>query len=466
MVSILRAVMCRKLYNRKMYNAAINTATPLVKSKKYSKFAKDLILRSMYNLSLYEELVTKASFWNVPNDEDIVARSFEVLWKEQPHLYPLPLRLVSLQNEQPLPIEMFDWNPDDQVENFKQEGKRVWFRTEKSYVYWDVPGGFSLEATHPNLLHLVAEVLHPIRQKGIPDGLRKRMKGSKVSLSYSGGTDSTAAMVLMPQDTILAYHRRSFDSLLEHKKANKLFACIDKYENRKVFEIPSNHEVLRTYYGKPVGFSTDFACASHLILLADYFNLGGIAFGMPLDNSFLWKGRTFRNFLKLDSYQYWRERFSHAGLDYILPLCSVSEAGAMKICASSIYAEFVNSCMRGDGYEGCGTCWKCFIKNGPINRPFDFNSVEVQTYLNTRPMPTATHALWAIKEMNLEHLVSDLSHLLDADYSWWLGYYPPGFQLLPSSLRNEIETNVKRYLTQMPEPFSLESIDHFNETTV
>ena len=81
MVSILRAVMCRKLYNRKMYNAAINTATPLVKSKKYSKFAKDLILRSMYNLSLYEELVTKASFWNVPNDEDIVARSLRFCGK-------------------------------------------------------------------------------------------------------------------------------------------------------------------------------------------------------------------------------------------------------------------------------------------------------------------------------------------------------------------------------------------------
>lgn len=458
--------MSRRAYNRRMYNAAIKTATPLLKSKKHSKFAKNLILRALYNLKLYEELVSKASSWGVPNNENIVTRALEILWKEQPNRYPTPQKLVSLQNEQPSPTVVFDWNPNDQVENFKQEGNRVWLRTEKSYVYWDVPDGFSLEDTHPNLLHLVTEVLNPFRRKGAFVNLTKRMKGSKVSLSFSGGTDSTASMLLMPKETILAYHRRSFDSLLEHTKANELFTCIDKYENRTVFEIPSNHELIRTNYGKPVGFSTDFACASHLILLADYFDLGGIAFGMPLDNSFLWKGRTFRDFLKLDSYQYWNERFNDAGLDYILPLCSVSEAGAMKICASSIYAEFVNSCMRGSGREGCGTCWKCFIKNGPINRPFDFNSDEVQTYLNRRPMPTATHALWAIKEMNLEHLVPDLSHLLDADYSWWAGYYPPGFQLLPASLRDNIEMNVKRYLIQMPEPFSLESINHFNEMTV
>ncbi len=66
---------------------------------------------------------------------------------------------------------------------------------------------------------------------------------------------------------------------------------------REVFQVPSNHELLRTTWGKPVGFSTDFAAAVHLILLADVLDLGTIALGTPIDNTWLAKGKNLDNFL-------------------------------------------------------------------------------------------------------------------------------------------------------------------------
>ena len=49
--------------------------------------------------------------------------------------------------------------------------------------------------------------------------------------------------------------------------------------------------MIRTLSGKQVGFVTDYACAVHVILLADYYNLDSIATGMPLENSYLWHGQ-------------------------------------------------------------------------------------------------------------------------------------------------------------------------------
>ena len=52
--------------------------------------------------------------------------------------------------------------------------------------------------------------------------------------------------------------------------------------------------------------------------------------------------------------------------------------------------------------EGVRECWKCFHKNGPLGRPFNFNAKEIQVFLNRKIIPTAMHALWAIDTMGLE----------------------------------------------------------------
>jgi hypothetical protein len=267
----------------------------------------------------------------------------------------------------------------------------------------------------------------------------------------------------MGDSTLLGYHRRSFDSMLDHRNAERLINHLNSTGEREVLSISSNHELIRTNHGKPVGFSTDFACASHLLLLGDHFDLGAIGFGMPIDNTYLWKGRKFRKFEETQYYTYWTKRFAQAGLDLLFPIASISEAGALMIVKSSPWLEHLNSCMRGDGVKGCGRCWKCFHKNGPLGRPFDLKSQEIQTYLNKRPMPTATHALWALQTMGYEKEIADLAHLFEKDYSWWAKMYPPAFNLLPKRFSRLIEDNIRSLLPVMSQPYALHEVNHFDE---
>jgi len=266
----------------------------------------------------------------------------------------------------------------------------------------------------------------------------------------------------MPENTVLGYHRRTVDSILDHRNADRLLSHLES-KGRTIIDVASNHELIRTYHHKQIGFSTDFACATHLILLSDFCGLGAIAFGMPLDNSYLWKGRKFRNFAETDYFQYWLKRFADAGLELLLPIAGISEAGCLLICEETGISEFMNSCLRGDGINGCGKCWKCFHKNGPLGRDFNIKAREIQTFLNRKPLPTASHALWALKEMNLEVEVPHLSELLSNDFSWWTKVYPPYEQLLPLEWRDLLRENLETYLDQMEQPYTLESINLYNE---
>jgi hypothetical protein len=194
------------------------------------------------------------------------------------------------------------------------------------------------------------------------------------------------------------------------------------------------------------------------------YDFGAIAFGMPLDNTYLWKGRKFRDFKEIEYYQYWSKRFELAGLDLVLPIAGVSEAGALMICKQSPLIDLLNSCLRGDGKNGCGNCWKCFHKNGPLGRHFDINAREIQTFLNRTPMPTAMHVLWAVNKMNLtNHLPLRLKPLLQQNFSWWEELYPPSIELIPIEWREHIWKKLTDFLELMQEPYALEHLNLYDE---
>jgi hypothetical protein len=269
----------------------------------------------------------------------------------------------------------------------------------------------------------------------------------------------------MPENTVLGYHKRSFESKLKHDNSKRLIQYLQEKRNTEVVSIPSNHELIRTFHNKSLGFSTDLACASHLVLLGDYFDLGGIAFGMPLDNTWLWKGRVFRLFESSEYFEYWSTRFLHAGLELILPIAGISEAGTMKICEQSDLMPYLNSCSRGDGEHGCGGCWKCFHKNGPLGRNYDIEAREIQQFLHRVPLPTATHALWAIQTMGLKNKVPTHLHtFLENDFSWWTKVYPPSKEIISLEWREQIWRKICTYLEIMDPPYEVERVNLYGET--
>ena len=351
------------------------------------------------------------------------------------------------------------------VQNFIQEGSRLWMIHPQGWTHWDMPNDFALSQTHPDLLRLTAEILlHPWHKSSRTPLEGTRILGTKPSLAFSAGTDSTAAALIDAGKYDFGISSEKFQEYPRPSKCRPPTIAFMKDEREKiVIDISSNHELIRTYHFKQIGFSSDFACATHLILLADHFDIGAIAFGMPLDNTWLKKGRRFREFLETDYYTYWDERFSKCGLDLLLPIAGLSEAGAMKICTNENLLPYLNSCLRGDGVSGCGTCWKCFHKNGPLGRPFDIRASGIQTLLQRRPLPTATHALWAIKQLKLEAEVPDLKECLKQDFSWWTSYYPPAKNILQERWQEEIWNNISNYLSPMKQPYPVESVHYFED---
>ena len=156
------------------------------------------------------------------------------------------------------------WNAAELIDNWHQEENRIWLRHPWGWTFCDMPEKYKLEDTSESLLYLALEVLlSPFLDEVSNYEAKMRSFGSNLALSYSGGIDSTAAAILLPEETILAYHKRSFESMLSHELAESLFEKLKTMSGRDVLSIPSNHEKIRTYHQLPNGFSTEFASASH-----------------------------------------------------------------------------------------------------------------------------------------------------------------------------------------------------------
>ena len=438
----------RRLYNNQEYEAAINLAKQETESDVNGAFAQDIIVRGLWNLGEYEEILDFVLVYKNADLQGLAEKARKII-------DPL-----SLETPPPMELAELGWNEGDLLANWYQVESRLWLRHPRGWVYWDMPKEFPLATVHPNILALAIEVLlHPIVPEAAEIVVDKRPFGSQIGLSFSGGIDSTAAAMLLPDTALLAYHKRSFQSMIDHRLAENLFKEMKINHGREVFQVPSNHELLRTTWGKPVGFSTDFAAAVHLILLADVLDLGTIALGTPIDNTWLAKGKKFRQFSESDYWKKWSARFSQAGLRLEFPINHISEAGALRICQQSPLLCHINSCLRGDGEHWCGTCWKCFHKNGPLGREFDFQSNEIQSFLSMKPLRTAQHALWAIQSMGLEDRVPHLKGYLNQPLEWWESFYPPGLDLINESLRSFVEKRTREYLKPMSQPYQLELVE-------
>ena len=462
---MIRRFLMRRAYNSGNWEKARNYALKIINRSKEQELARSVVIRSYWNQENYSQVIKLNLLWGNKFQELSERANYSLQKSISPDSKSYHPKVIKIQKNQPKPkTDSKKWNDEELVDNFWQEGTRLWMIHPNGWTFWDMPEEFQLSETHPDLLKLTSEVLLSPWNKSTKRPLEGTRKIGKIpALAFSAGTDSTAASFLMPENTILGYHRRSFEGILNHKNADRLLQHMKHDRKKTVIDISSNHELIRTYHFKQSGFSSDFASAAHLILLADHFDIGAIAFGMPIDNSWLMKGRKFREFTETHYFKYWKNRFLEAGIELFLPLAGISEAGAMKICQNEEIIPYMNSCLRGDGQNGCGNCWKCFHKNGPLGREFNFKVKEIQTFLHRKPMPTAVHALWAIHQLKLESEVPELSKLLELDLSWWTSYYPPAKEIIPNRWKEETWEKIQHHLTPMRPPYPVESINLYNE---
>lgn len=345
--------------------------------------------------------------------------------------------------------------PDFDSSNWSQQENIVSFNAPEGKINFDVPLEFSLKRTSPDLLWLVECVLlSPWHEKYARPWVPTRRPGSKPGLSFSGGVDSTAAMQLMPENTALLYMERDFESLIRHENAHHFISELTK-TGRMVLNIRSNHETIRTNHGKNPGFSTDYACMAHVILLADYLDLDAAGTGMPLENTYFFHGSTVRDFAETRFWKHHSPFFNYVGLPIYQPVAGCSEILNSKIVNTSPYAGLASSCLRSPKIgEKCESCWKCFRKNIFNGQSWSM-SPEISKFLSKRPLKQGLATLYALQMMETSNdkiptEAEDLISILDFDLSFLHDYWEPSLNLLPEKYR-EI-TTVK--LNQIASPMS------------
>ena len=330
------------------------------------------------------------------------------------------------------------------LKRWKQKGRILFFEAPKRTIQFIMPIGWKIEDTHPDLFQLAHYVLMYPFEKGILDTWKpSRTPGWRPGISFSGGVDSTACLELMPKKTIALYHERhGFPSLLDHANA---YLILDELQKRgtTVLNIQSNHELLRTDYGKSTGFSSDFAAGVHVILLADFLGLDSVAYGLPLENSYLFHGHSGRDFL---ASKYWVQNsdlFASCGLELFFPSAGLSEFINLKIVNSLPHGSLAQSCLRSNkGGAVCGICWKCFRKNSIRGMNVQISG-EIKKFLEKKPLKQAASTLYAIQKLpdderkNIITYYPHLKPLLENDFSFLDRFHPNSDKFVPLQYRKQ-----------------------------
>ena len=354
---------------------------------------------------------------------------------------------------------------------WRMKDKKLLFSWEEFEIFFHLPEDWSIENTHEDLFRLAHYVMVSPWDTSVIEGWQpSRKPGWRPGLAFSGGIDSAAALALMPSSTILVYNERSgIDGILDHTNAIRFFERL-KSENREVIRVQSNHEAIRTRDGKMPGFSTDYACAVQVILLADYYGFDSIGTGMPLENSYLWHGYRYRDFSETWFWNHYGGLFEKVGLHLYQPVAGCSEIINLEIVKRVGYDGWAQSCLRSKkGGEVCSKCWKCFRKNSLLGIPFEYTG-EIEKFLQKRPLKQAASTLYAMQKnrfsksgIDIVTKVEDILHLLDIDFGWMERYYAPSLELLPPRYKHFTKKKLEIYCSEMSEEdvTKLQSLDMF-----
>lgn len=280
-------------------------------------------------------------------------------------------------------------------------------------------------------------------------------------LCFSGGTDSVAALAMMPRRT-RSYHllRRAPDderraTMFDTRAAEQSCALVRR-TGRRVVVVPSDVEYLRD----PTGFPHDFTTAVPLLLHADAHGLDAVAWGAPLEATYRLQRGIFRDLPRSPFLREWGGVFAAVGLPVCLPIAGVSEVVTSTIVAQHELGVAAQSCVRGPRLgRPCGRCAKCARKTllagavsgaWPDDAALDrqWQGVEPRQHLLADPIkvePVVAHCVHRhLADGGGSPLLSRVAAKTGADpLSWLIRSYSPALDHLPDRYRSEIEASLR-----------------------
>lgn len=358
---------------------------------------------------------------------------------------------------------------------------------------FQLPDGVRRELIHPDLEALAAYlIVHPFvdhavtfdrpispafrralartwghESRSVDESLsaRPRPLQGRPALAFSGGTDSTAAMAILPESTVAVYCERVDPPWVTPKGRFRaeaaLAACAAISDlGRDVRVVPTDFEHVRS----PVGFPTIWSNAAGAVLLADEIQADAMSWGIIAESAYGVGGYAFVDWAGRPVNDQWADIFATVQLPFLQAVVGVSEVGTTRIVRASPFAGIPTSCVRGDAGTPCGRCVKCFRKSlldlavsggSPSDADLDrfFLMPDVRSTVGKFPIKHEdVIAYIAATYRGSQPLMSLLRRRVRADIldlAWLDHWYRPSAAMLPESYRDEITANLDAVLGGM-----------------
>ena len=149
----LQHILMRQAYKNRDWKNAKSLAFEMIANNNQPNIAQNIVIQSNWNEGNYTELIRLNSLWENKYQELSDKAKQTLRMEPQAVSDGHSLEMKQRHHAQPVPnIDEKEWNPEDQSENFWQEGSRLWMIHPHGWTHWDMPEEFSLGSTHPDLL--------------------------------------------------------------------------------------------------------------------------------------------------------------------------------------------------------------------------------------------------------------------------------------------------------------------------
>ncbi len=293
---------------------------------------------------------------------------------------------------------------------------------------------------------------------------RRAPSSGRVGLAFSGGSDSSAALAVLPPDTLACFMNRlpppDGQPAGPFSTSAQLHACEVLARQGWPVVVASSDVV---HVRQPVGFTTDWVNAAPLLLMAEAERIDSVGWGLNSHAAYLIGHVRYVDWAARQEDR-WGSLFAAAGL----PMAN-AVAGLSNVCTASIvhrweHGDLVQSCQFGDVGRPCGACWKCFrarLLHGaltgdwPADSEIDAlaSSKQSRRILTQFPIQNENAVAWALRSYRGSHpLLRQLVVRTRADRSdlgWLERFYGPSLDLVGEPHREVLRERLGGYLEPM-----------------
>ena len=250
------------------------------------------------------------------------------------------------------------WLPEALSLNKKPHNDLIAFSVIAALLPWLEGDELNLQFAVSEQFAKQAQKLCNVRIRKVSKTLRPRKIGNIPGIAFSGGYDSTAAALVMPEESKkITFIREDHPDIprREDNTQETVIKTVSRFDD--VTMVKSNLEYIAGPY---LQFPTWISLAIPCVLLADKLDLKGIAFGSITGSSLVKNGGKYEE--KREPDKQWVQLLNACSLDMYKPVAGLTEISTAKIVHKNSLQDYAVSCTIGTYKQPCNACKKCFRK--------------------------------------------------------------------------------------------------------